>query len=649
MLFDLDRLSQLETEIKRHNDLYWKENAPEISDSEYDALIEELRSLNPASDLLKSVAPIEGDTKHYTPMLSLDKCYDEQGLLKWLKTAPTGAQIIVSPKIDGIACSLIYNEGGELVRASTRGDGSAGEEIPLTTISSFKTIPLKIPSQGRLIEVRGEVYMSLQAFGDNGEFKSPRNASAGALKRKTQLDQHEFGQRFFAYDVRLGSQATCLSHALQEAYAWGFTPVPHVLFQASESADLEAHYHKTSDERSTYDFDIDGVVYRIDDRKSYESMGATSHHPRGAIAYKLKGDVSTTYLRDIEWSVSKYGVLTPVAVVDPVFLNGAKVTRVTLHNLAQVREKKIHTLNAKVKICRRGGVIPHFEEVLEQGDTPVSFPTLCPICPNKGCQTREISGVLTCAGDKSCEPIAVQALNSFVKTTKIDGFGDVWLDKLISLGILKSPVDLFTLDESKLQGIEGVKEGRIKGWLTSIEKAKTMPLDVFLQSLSIHQLGKSSSKVLAEKYGSLEEILRLNEVGMSLWSQTASKLYHELHQIDGFGFIVAQEITQGLTEKKPLIESLLAHIKVVGAEKVEATSDKLQGKSFVFTGTLTSMSRSEAQKKVVELGGSCPSSVTKTTTYLVVGNEGKAGSKLAKAEKLGVSVISEDDFGGLLG
>jgi len=649
MLFDFDRISNLEIEIKRHNDLYWVEDTPEISDTEYDALVEELRALHPTSEVLNSVSPLKGDTKHYTPMLSLDKCYDEQGLLKWLKTAPKGAQIIVSPKIDGIACSLIYNEQGDLIRASTRGDGISGEEIPLTTISTFKTIPSKIPSQGELIEVRGEVYMSLQSFGDNGDFKSPRNASAGALKRKTKLDQHEFGQRFFAYDVRLGSKARNLSGALKQASDWGFTPVPHVLFQASERKDLEAHYHKVSDERSTYDFDIDGVVYRVDDRVSYEGMGETSHHPRGAVAYKLRGDVATTTLRDIEWSVSKYGVLTPVAIVDPVFLNGAKVTRATLHNLAQVREKKIYTLNAKVKICRRGGVIPYFEEVLEQGDTPIAFPNLCPVCPNKGCPTKEISGVLTCAGDKSCEPIAVQALNSFVKIAKIDGFGDVWLDKLISLGVLKTPVDLFTLDPSKLQGIEGVKEGRIKGWLTSIEKAKIMPLDVFLRALSIHQLGKSVSKVLADKYGSLEEILRLNEVGMSLWGHTASKLYHELHQIDGFGYIVAQEITQGLTEKKPLIESLLAHIKVVGAEKVEALSDKLQGKSFVFTGTLTSMSRSEAQKKVVELGGLCPSSVTKTTTYLVVGNEGKAGSKLAKAEKLGVSVISEDDFGGLLG
>jgi len=651
MLFDLDEISALERDIKRHNKLYWEDQNPEISDVEYDLLIERLRALNPQSEVLNAlVEPVSSDKeiRHKKPMLSLGKCYDQDGLSSWLQSAVKRAseEIIASPKIDGVACSLVYDAEGSLRYASTRGDGVKGESIT-SAVQTMDTIPKSIPAQGREIEIRGEIYMSLTAFQASTGLKSPRNACAGAIKRKEAQDNQAFGLRFYAYDVD-GLDRDTLSDALDLVSLWGFSPVPYTTALSNDKDALTSVYddYEQGALNRALDYDIDGVVYRVNRIETFNRLGSTSHHPRGAIAYKLKGDSAVTTLREIEWSVSRSGVLTPVGIFDPILLNGASVSRVTLHNLNFIREKNIYKLDSRVKITRSGGVIPYFEEVVTRGKRALNLPVSCPTCPSReGCRTLETDGILRCDGDQLCDPIMAQVLKHYVKTTKIDGFGDVWLNKLVSLGILKTPVDLYTLTEKDLQGLEGVGEVRIKGWLDSIDKSRSLDLDVFLRALSVEYLGRSLSAVLASTYKSIDKILE----GLSEKKITGkSRLEHELSLMEGMGNLSAFTACSGLNKKIDLIKSLREHVNVLDFAERKSSSDKLSGQSFVFTGTMISMKRSEAQNKVKDMGGTCPSSVSKTLTYLVVGDEGKAGSKLDKAKKLDVSILSEKEFNELL-
>lgn len=643
MFIDLDRIKQLEKEIQYHNKRYWEDNDPKISDVEYDLLVEELRSLDPNNPALSALPSSEASGSdiitHRTPMLSLDKCYTDQEMNKWLSRFPMDVSFICSPKIDGVACSLLYDEQGKLLYASTRGDGLKGEAITQAVLS-MNTIPKSIPSQGVIIEVRGEVYMDLEAFKAHRGLKSPRNACAGALKRKEAQDNQAFGLRFYAYDVQ-GVPFKTLSGCLDEIETWGFEPVLYTVSSRHQDLIDRFHLYQQRYTEKKLSYDIDGMVYRVNDREAYELLGATSHHPRGAIAYKLKGDSASTYLRDIHWSISRYGVLTPVGIVDPVLLNGASVARVSLHNLNFIRQNKIHTLNSKVVITRSGGVIPHFNGVLEQGDQSLTLPVKCPYCEG---ETHEIEGFLYCDGKPLCPSVNKENVKHFIKTAKIEGLGDVWVDTLTEKGILSSPVDLFEkITPISLKGIEGVGEIRIKGWLSEIEKAKDMPLDLFLKSLSVKALGNSLSKIMAEQFKSIDNILSALTQPSSSY-RDVSLLQSKLESLDGMGALTALAVCKGLTKRSALIQELRKHINVKDYESAEQISDKLSGQSFVFTGTLVSMKRSEAQAKVLALGGDCPSSVSKSLTYLVVGDAGKAGSKLTKASKLGVKVLSETEF-----
>ena len=628
-------LTKLESEIEGHNRAYWDEDSPTISDYDYDRLIERLRALAPDSSLLDHLGPsfvdVVGEVvTHAAPMLSLDKCYQEEGLLKWAEKFE-GA-VIMTPKIDGVACSLRYNERGELYLAATRGDGTHGESIT-PNVTQMASIPTKIPPQGVEVEVRGEVYLPLSAFASlTDRFSNPRNAAAGTLKRKHDLQAAQVGLKFFAYDL-FGVDRERAAERLDLASEWGFEPVPYEVLERDQ---LQAGYEGYVARRDELDYEIDGVVYRADLSAEYERLGATSHHPRGAIAYKLQGESARTILERVEWGVSRNGVLTPVGVVKPVKLSGAMVSRISLHHWGMVKSKGL-SIGAEVIAMRRGGVIPHLETVVKPGGDEICAPERCPQCPHLNAPTRVEGDVLYCAHSKVCEPQAASILSYWVSVTKIEGFGSVWLETLTREGILKTPVDLYTLKSADVLHLDGVGEVRAQRWIESVNMTRELPLATFLCALGVRDLGKSASRAIAEHYGSLSAV-------------RAARI-EEIEAIHQFGALTARTITEGLTQRASLIDALLEHIKVLDQEKIEprgSTEGALTGKSFVFTGTLVSMKRAEAQTRVQSLGGSTPSGVSAKLSYLVIGDEGKAGSKRTKAEKHGVPILSESDFLALL-
>jgi DNA ligase (NAD+) len=626
-------VSRLELEIERHNRRYWDESDSEISDYDYDRLVEHLKGLSPSSPILTSMGPSIGQIGdpviHERPMLSLDKCYTEEDLLKWAEKFE--GSVLMTPKIDGVACSLRYDKAGRLSVAATRGDGDIGESIT-ANVHPMSTVPHSIPALGVEIEVRGEIYMSLSAFSLlTDRFSNPRNAAAGTLKRKEARYAEAVGLRFFAYDV-IGLSEDLNSSRLDLAETWGFDPVPSERLNRDQ---LQRGYEGYVARRDQLDYEIDGVVYRVDSTSAYEALGFTAHHPRGAIAYKLQGESASTTLKAIEWGVSRNGLLTPVGIVEPVKLSGAMVSRISLHNWGLVKAKEL-SIGAEVVAMRRGGVIPHLELVVTPGPQRVEAPKACPQCPQLCAPTIIEGDQIFCGYDKTCDPQAAAILKHFVTVTKIEGFGSVWLETLTQLGILNTPIDLFTLTVKKVISLEGVGQVRAKNWIKSVDQARAQPLASFLTALGIRDLGKSAAVALAEKF------LTIDAVRLATPDQI-SALYN-------FGERTAEHIVAGLSTRSDLIDQLLEYMVIKSPPPPSKLTSEgaFIGSSFLFTGTLVAMKRAEAQTAVKRQGGSTPSSVSTSLTFLVVGDAGKAGSKLTKAQKLGVTVLTEAEFVSML-
>lgn len=627
--FDDWSVAQLEEAVRYHNDRYWKENAPEISDYDYDRLVEALRTRAPRSAVLDELGGDSPDrfgapVTHHFPMLSLDKAYDEDALQKW--AAKFEGELVMTPKVDGVACSIRYGADGRLVVAATRGSGTVGEDIT-ANVKRITNVPVSIDID-REIEVRGEVYLPLSRFRQlGGQFANPRNTAAGALKQKDPDKSEAMGLRFFAYDLAgLDIDTEMHKHALTTRL--GFTAVEHLLVRRDE---VQSGYETYVARRNDLDFEIDGVVFKADRLDEQERLGFTSHHPRYAIAYKLQGDSNNTFLRQVEWSVSRTGAITPVGIVDPVNLSGATVTRISLHNWGLVRSKNL-SLNAQVTAMRRGGVIPHLEAVATPGDTPIDPPAECPSC---GTAPVVEGDFITCPNTTGCPAQSMGILGHFAKITGIEGFGDVWLLKLVDEGVLTSPADFYRLTAEQLVKFERMGKTLAQKLISQIGATRRMPLDTFLQALGVEGLGKTASGTLARHFGTLEAV------------RAAAPT--DLLALPKFAEILANRVVDGLAARTPLIDALLEFIEVVPMEKPAApTGGPLLGKSFLFTGTLVAMKREEAQERVVALGGSAASGVSSKLSYLVVGDDGKAGSKLDKARQAGVTVLTESEFVALL-
>ena len=619
---------RLAAEVAEHNRRYWDDAAPTISDYDYDKLVEALREKAPNHPVLSAMGPsadnVPGDpVTHARPMLSLDKAYDEETLLKW--AAKFEGDLVMTPKVDGVACSIRYGADGRLAVAATRGSGTVGEDITQNVLR-ISNVPkrVELPADLDGLEVRGEVYMPLSRFAElAGQFANPRNTAAGALKQKDADRSASMGLKFYAYDVVGGVAATELDK-FQNAARWGFDPVEHRLVTREE---VQTGYEEYVARRDGLDFEIDGVVFKANDLAEQDRLGATAHHPRYAIAYKLQGDSATTVLEDVEWSVSRTGALTPVGIVAPVSLSGATVTRISLHNWGLVQQKEL-TIGATVAAMRRGGVIPHLEAVVEPGEGKIAPPDTCPSCGGP----VEIQGdFVHCPNTLGCPAQSVGILGHYAKVTDIEGFGQVWLDTLVDGGVLGSPIDYYTLTVDALMQFDRMGETLANKLLAQIAATRTQPLATFLRALGVPDLGKTASKTLAEHFLSLAKVRAATPA--------------ELVPLPKFGDLLAARVVEGLSKREALIDGLLEHVTVVDAEPPPSTEGlPWVGQSFLFTGTLEAMKRGDAQKIVKELGGIAASGVSRSLSYLVVGNKGKAGSKLTKAEKLGVPVITENAF-----
>ncbi len=619
-------VAELEKAVRRHNELYFVEHKPEISDEEFDRLVETLKRRAPKSRVLQEIGsdltPTAAKVTHDVPMLSLDKCYDDTSLEDWASKFKGG--IVASPKIDGLAVSIIYGAKGELVQAATRGNGFVGEEIT-ANIAFVKEVPKKISLHH--VEVRGEIYMPLSVFkGYREQFANPRNLAAGAVKQKDPRKTGAYRLSFFAYDL-LGAKAPT---EVAKRKALAKEKFPLVEWMEVDRANLHEAFDRYQEASKRFDYEADGVVYKVDRVDEQERLGSTAHHPRFAIAYKFQGDAEVTTLKDVEWSVSRTGAITPVAIVEPVVLSGATVSRASLHNVGMMQKLGV-TKGAKVLMMRRGGVIPNLEEVVEAGKGKVAVPTRCPSC---GSRTELRDDFLYCTNSKSCVKSKIGELEHFVKTVECDGFGKKLIEQLYENSLVTDPSEFYTLTKDQLLRLERMGDTLATKLLRNIEGCRELDLDVFLRSMGIRELGKHVSKILSG-FESLDRVLKLGE--------------EELAAIHTIGEVIAKEVVDGLKAKRPLIDKLLKQVEVKGAPAKKKRGGPLTDKSVLFTGALLAMERKEAQRLVEEAGGVAAEGVTRDLDYLVVGDGGGAGSKLDKAkglqEKGGkVKIIGEKEF-----
>lgn len=609
----VNQVAQLEREIRHHNALYWDKLTPEISDEAYDLLVRQLKELDPASPVLSELGQHErfgAPFKHRVPMLSLDKCYSDAELSDWLATFE--GDVVALPKFDGIACALHYDETGRLTTAATRGDGITGDDVT-QNVRCIADVPKQI-DKGPL-EIRGEIYMRLSVFAKYKEegMANPRNLTAGAVKQKDAKKSAAYKLSFAAYEIVQGAGKT-LSADLDRLVGFGFPSVEHVTITDRNRA-AEA-FRMFSERRASLDYEIDGVVFKVDTRSEQKRLGETSHHPRFALAYKMQGDAGITTLNDVEWSVARSGAITPVALVEPVQLSGVSVSRASLHNVAFIDRLGL-TKGAKVTLVRRGGVIPNVEFVSEAGTETVRIPTLCPSCGQPVVRERDF---LYCGSPASCPKVQVGRLIHFASVVELMGFGDVILEQAFAAGVVRRPVDFYTASEESLGQLERCGKKLAKKLVGEVAKKRELELATFLRALGVAELGKNVSAILASKYGTIEGVL----------AATAD----ELAAMHGIGETIAASVVDGLAKEHDEIVALRAHIALRGpAAQVEGT---LTGKSFVFTGKMVAFARSEGEKIVRALGGDVLSSVTKNLTYLVVGADksGPASSKEKAAEKL---------------
>jgi DNA ligase (NAD+) len=631
---DVTELAEL---LAHHNHRYWDLHAPEISDYDFDKLVNALKAVAPHHPVLDSMGPtVSGKgVKHKVPMLSLDKCYSDDDLDKWATSFVGDA--VMMPKFDGIACSLHYDSKGVMVRAVTRGDGITGEDIT-TNAREIGDVPrtLKTP---RSVEVRGEVFMRLSVF---AKYKAegmanPRNLAAGAIKQKDPKKSAAYGLNFAGYDV-VGTDAKTHDEELQWLVAAGFSPID---YEVVAKPDLRAAYQRMAALRPSLDYEIDGVVFKTNRNDEQDRLGATAHHPRYALAYKFQGDSGTSVLRAVEWSVARTGAITPVAVVDPVSLSGVTVTRASLHHPGFITKLGL-SIGAEVVMMRRGGVIPNVEFVSKAGDTPVVLPPACPAC---GAKTEMRDDFLFCTAPKTCRGVQLGMLGHFAASTDMLGFGDTILQQAFDAGFLRGVKDFYTLKATDLASLDRCGDKVAQKLVKEVDKKRTLDLGTFLRALGIPDLGKNVSKILAEKYQDIDAVLAVTEA--------------EFSQVHGIGAVIAHNVVQGLADNADLIKDLRAFVTLSApvtmassAGAAGAASGAFAGMTFVFTGKMATLERKGAEQLVGTMGGAALDAVNKALTYLVVGDMKKPGEKSTKekaADKLvaagsTLKIISETEF-----
>ncbi|HEX2889457.1 NAD-dependent DNA ligase LigA [Vineibacter terrae] len=689
-------LARLGAEIAHHDTLYHQKDAPEISDAAYDALRRRLSDIEARfPDLLTGespsrkvgAAPARGFAKvrHAVPMLSLDNAFADQDITDFLDRVrrylaretdiaeDTPIALVCEPKIDGLSLSIRY-ENGELVRAATRGDGTEGEDVT-ANVRTLADVPKKLKGKAPdKLDVRGEVYMSRDAFLKLNErqaaagekvFANPRNSAAGSLR---QLDPAITSSRplaFFAYawgeaEPRLWKTQ---HEFLERLQAWGFKVNPEAKLVDTPEKALEI-YRDIGLRRAKLPYDIDGIVYKVDRIDWQETLGFVSRSPRWAIAHKFPAERAQTVLRDILIQVGRSGALTPVADLEPITVGGVVVARATLHNADEIERLDVR-LGDTIEIQRAGDVIPQVLGVVEaarpKGAKPFKFPTHCP-CPLKTEVVREEDGVVRrCSGGLECPFQQVERLRYFVSrhTFDIEGLGGTHIENFWRDGLLKTPADLFKLKDraDEIRKREGWGEQSVRNLLDAIEARRTISLDRFINALGIPMIGESTAKALAREYGDaktwLDEMLKAGEERAANEAPTKKEkaaaeigpAYGRLCNVTDIGVTTADKIAVFFREghNVDIIRKLLDEVEVQAFRSARvATDSPFSGKTMVFTGTLSAQSREEAEAKAEALGAKVTGSVSKKTDFVVVGAD--AGSKAKKAAELGVKTLTEDEW-----
>lgn len=618
---------QLELLVRHHNKAYFELNAPEITDEEFDKLVGALRLSKPDSVVLDELGST-GTIRHSRPMLSLDKCYDDDAFFKWREKIQ--GSLIAMPKIDGVACSIHYNERGQLFLAATRGDGQQGEDIT-DNVKQIASIPKQISSQGHRVEVRGEVYMTLSRFTQHyqDQFVNPRNLAAGALKQKDAKKSAAYALSFFPYDL-IGTPLSTEEQKFVKLEELGFLPPPIEVLVDEDACKLAyAHYAMM---RPNLDYDIDGVVFRANQTSEQGRLGVTAHHPRWTMAYKFQGDSAQTELLDVKWSVARTAAITPVAVVKPVFVSGATVTHASLHNYG-LFQKHVLTRGALVEIVRRGGVIPHLERVLRRSEDYLQAPKQCPSC---GGEVVVDGDFLKCAQPFMCHDVVVRRFSYFCTALDIQGFGEKLIRTLVEHHLLVKLGDLFRLTQSQLISLDRVGPTLAKKLISEIDQKREIEWSQFLSCLGFEEIGPTVSERVTAQFQDLNSLRQASQ--------------EDLSQIDGIGESIASSLTEHLIQFHDEIDDLLTQVQIKKPTKIIfSTQHPLCGKSVVFTGTMKRLERKEAQKQVRAVGGHTPSTVSMTTDYLVIGEEAKKSSKQKTAESYVAAgsklcMISEDEF-----
>lgn len=666
-----EQITALRTTLRHHEYLYHVMDTPEIPDSEYDRLMVQLRELESAHpDLITPDSPTQRvgaaplaafeQVRHEVPMLSLDNTFDEAGFLAFNKRVQDRLKstdeltYCCELKLDGLAVSLLY-EDGLLVRAATRGDGTTGENIT-ANVRTIHAIPLRLHGDNipARVEVRGEVFITESGFEKLNEearrtgakvFANPRNAAAGSLR---QLDPRITAKRpltFFCYGFGLlegGEMPASHWQRLQQFKAWGL-PVTDRIRLAHSADEVLAFYRQVEQERPSLGFDIDGVVIKVDSQALQEQLGFVARAPRWAVAFKFPAQEQMTFVRDVEFQVGRTGAITPVARLEPVQVAGVVVSNATLHNADEIARLGLR-IGDKVVIRRAGDVIPQVVNVVEserpEETREIVFPSHCPVC---GSDVERVEGevVTRCTGGLICGAQRKEALKHFVsrRAMDVDGMGDKIIDQLVEKEYVLTPADLFRLTAGKLTGLDRMGPKSAQNVVDALEKAKSTTLARFLYALGIREVGEATAANLANHFGELEKVMNAD--------------LDALIEVQDVGKVVATHVRNFMDEEsnraviRDLTEEIGVHWPQVEVVNVEEIDSPFAGKTVVLTGSLSQMNRDDAKERLVALGAKVSGSVSKKTDLLIAGEA--AGSKLAKAQELGIPVIDEAEMIRLLG
>ena len=664
------KLTELRTTLRHHEYLYHVMDTPEIPDAEYDRLMRELRELEAQHpELITPDSPTQrvgaaplasfSQIRHEVPMLSLDNVFDEESFLAFNKRVQDRLKnsddltYCCELKLDGLAVSILY-ENGLLVQAATRGDGTTGEDIT-SNVRTIRAIPLKLRGDNipQRLEVRGEVFLPQAGFEKINEearrtggkfFANPRNAAAGSLR---QLDPRITAKRpltFFCYGVGVlegGELPASHSARLQQFKFWGL-PVSERVKLCHTPEEVLTYYRKVEEDRPNLGFDIDGVVIKVDSLALQEQLGFVARAPRWAVAFKFPAQEQMTFVRDVEFQVGRTGAITPVARLEPVHVAGVLVSNATLHNADEIERLGLR-IGDKVVIRRAGDVIPQVVNVVlserPEETREIVFPTHCPVC-HSDVERVEGEVVTRCTGGLICGAQRKESLKHFVsrRALDVDGMGDKIIDQLVEKEYVHTPADLFQLTPGKLTGLDRMGPKSAQNIVDALEKSKETTFARFLYALGIREVGEATAAGLAAHFGTIEAL------------EQAS--IDDLQKVPDVGIVVATHVRNFFAEESN--REVIAQLRkegvrwpapvVVNAEEIDSP---FAGKTIVLTGSLSQLSRDDAKAQLVALGAKVAGSVSKKTDLVIAGEA--AGSKLAKAQELGIAVIDEDEMLRLLG